>query len=321
MTYPKIMRRRNFLKQSAIAGIAATSITKAFGMVPYTEKGKVLINFGICTDLHHDLIKDGEKRLQAFIEEMNQLKPHFIIQTGDFCMPKEKNRPLMEIWDQFKQPSYHVLGNHDTDGGFTHDQVITFWKATGKYYSFDQNGYHFVVLNGNERPQGDTSQAYPRSIGKEQINWMKKDIENTRLPVIIFCHQGIDNDQDGIKEGSLIRLIFERLNQKAGFNQIRLVFSGHHHEDYHNIYNNIHYIQINSMSYQFSHAEAGDGYASTKDPLWAYVSIYDNGIIKIKGKKSVYPNPENQHSAAGYNGYPTVPYISDRIISLRGDQP
>lgn len=281
------------------------------------ENRKTLLRIGICADLHQDLINDGEKRLQAFIVEMKQLKPGFIIQMGDFCVPKEKNIPLMNIWNQFEGPKYHVIGNHDIDGGFTQDQVVDFWKAKGKYYSFDTNSYHFIVLNGNERPSDDLSKGYPRSITKEQREWMEQDIDATSLPVIVFCHQGIDNDMDGIKEGNLIRLQFERANKKAGFSKVQMVFSGHNHEDYCNVYNKIHYVQINSMSYQFTHPEKGCDFAHCKDSIWAFLTIYTNRTMEIKGKKSEYENGlKAWQNATDYDGNPTVSIISDRTIKI-----
>lgn len=315
------MKRRNFLTKSIIGGLGMTNIfslrasPRGFLAAEPEGKAKDVVNIGICTDLHHDLIKDGEQRLQAFITEMNILKPDFIIQMGDFCVPKSANLPIMNIWNQFTGPKYHVIGNHDVDGGFTQDQVLEFWNAKARYYSFDCNGYHFIVLNGNERPAGDTSKSYPRSILAEQRNWLKQDIDNTAFPVIVFCHQGIDNDLDGVKEGNLIRLIFERANLKAGFKKVQLVLSGHNHEDYLNHYNNINYLQINSMSYQFSHLKNnGYDFALTRDPLWALLTIYNNGTFEVKGKKSIYTVDKNDW--VDYAGYPTVPYISDRVIKI-----
>lgn len=317
------MKRRDFLRQSAMVGAGITILGGTVAaaheqeMSKLTRKGKVLVRFGICADLHHDLIDDGERRLQAFIKEMNAQHPDFIIQMGDLCVPKEKNKPLMVIWQQFKGPKYHVIGNHDRDGGFSFEQVIDFWDAKAPYYSFDRNGYHFVVLNGNERPAGDKSKGYPRSVTKEQRQWMKRDIHATSLPVIIFCHQGIDNDMDGVIEGNILRVTFERINREAGFHKIRAVFSGHHHEDYYNVYNNIHYVQINSMSYQFSHPETGYDFIHSKEPIWGLVSIYDNGIMEIKGKKSTYNGGlDHWDNAPDYDAYPTVPRISDRLIKF-----
>ncbi len=112
------------------------------------------------TDLHHDIMHDSIDRLSAFIKDMNAENPDFIIQGGDFCVPKKENTPLIDVWNQFKGPKYHVIGNHDTDGGYNRDQVVEFWNAKAKYYSFDANGFHIVVLDGNEhnesanRPKG-----------------------------------------------------------------------------------------------------------------------------------------------------------------------
>ena len=174
-------------------------------------------------------------------------------------------------------------------------------------------------MNGNERPEGDTSKAYPRSVSPQQISWLKDDLTKTQLPVIVFCHQGIDNDLDGLKEGNLVRIIFERANQHAGFQKVQMVFSGHHHEDYHNIYNNIHYVQVNSISYQFAHLKNDYAFAHTKDPLWALVTIYKNGEIKITGRQSTYMS--GNENWVGYDGYPTTPKISDRVISIKNTLP
>ena len=313
------MKRRSFITKSIIGGVGITGISKLPVLGKPEEKpgkGRALLTIGICTDLHHDLITDGEARLQSFIKEMNELKPDFIIQMGDFCVPKPANQPLMDIWNQYKGDKYHVIGNHDVDGGFTQDQVVSFWNAKDKYYSFDKNGYHFVVLNGNERPAGDTSKGYPRSITETQRDWLRQDIDSTNLPVIVFCHQGIDNDMDGIKEGAMVRLVFERTNEKAGFKKVQLVLSGHNHEDYLNTYNNVHYLQVNSASYQFSHLkDNGYNFALTQDPLWAVLTIYDNGTMHVKGKQSTYKAGQEKDWVT-YAGYPTVPYISVRVINM-----
>jgi len=64
-------------------------------------KKNIVASIGICADLHQDIIYDAPRRLQAFIDEMNELKPDFIIQLEDFCTPKIENKIIMDIWDQF----------------------------------------------------------------------------------------------------------------------------------------------------------------------------------------------------------------------------
>ncbi|PSL23853.1 metallophosphoesterase family protein [Dyadobacter jiangsuensis] len=316
------MKRRLFLRAATISPLALPDWDVSL------KPGK-RIRFGICADLHNDLVPDGEQRLSAFIETMNDQKPDFIIQMGDFCMPKESNRPLMAIWDRFSGPKYHVIGNHETDGGFNHRQVVDFWQAKGTHYAYDAGGYHFVVLNGNEKNPNNASKGYPRYIGQEQRKWLAEDLAGTKLPTIIFCHQGIDNDLGGIEEAAAVRRIFEKANEQAGFTKVRMVFSGHHHQDYHNLINGIHYVQINSMSYFW----AGESRNKTsydesllkkyphlrsmlryKEPIWALVTIYADGSAEVAGKQSGFMDatPSQVRLTEEESVYPVVPFISTR---------
>ena len=317
--------RRNFLQSIALGSLALTPLNQLAAM-PAIRKTK--IRFGICTDVHQDIMHDGEARLKTFIEDMKTQQVDFIIQLGDFCRPYEKNLPFMNIWNSFPGPKYHVIGNHDNDGGFTHEQVIAYWKANGAYYSFDQNGYHFVILNGNEKnPSKDRPPGYARYIGVTQQDWLEKDLETTTLPTIVCCHQGLDNDMGGIENATQIRLILERAKK------VQLVFSGHHHLDYVNEINGIFYVQINSMSYQW----LGDGYARVryskeidekypwikytvpyKDPIYTIAEIDHRNNFYLKGASTSFvgPSPKELGMTKHDMPYEIVPYISERKIKL-----
>src|SRR5699024_6016999 len=216
------MDRREFLKNSALASFSTGSL---FPSTHFTEHEEYTpLRIGLCADLHQDLIPDAPGRLSAFIDEMEEKKPDFIIQLGDFCQPSPQNKEVMDIWNRFSGPKYHVMGNHDPEGDFTQDEVVDFWKAEGTYYSFDMKGYHFVVLNGNEQnPEHDTPWKYERYISDIQRDWLKNDLRTTDLPVIVFCHQGLDNDEYGIENAMRVRLILERANKAAGFRKVQIV--------------------------------------------------------------------------------------------------
>lgn len=321
------MDRKEFLTKSGLAGG-----TLLFAKFPELNPIPKKVRFGMITDLHHDIMHDGIDRLSAFIKEMNQESPDFIIQGGDFCFPKKGNLPLMEVWNRFKGAKYHVIGNHDTDGGFTREQVVDFWSAKGKYYSFDVNGFHFVVLDGNENNESEyRPKGYARYISPVQLDWLKKDLNDTVLPTVVFCHQGLDNDSGGLENGTQLRYTLEQANKKAGQQKVVLVISGHHHQDYYNYINQIHYVQINSASYQW----LGDNYKESryseevdkshpnikytvpyKDPIWAMIEIEGKGKITIKGKRTVFvgSSPEKLGVKMDDYIYPIVPYISDRKL-------
>jgi len=223
---------------------------------------------------------------------------------------------------------------HETDGGFTREQVVDYWKAQGTYYSFDSKGFHIVVLDGNDEDTSSSRPAgYARFIGKEQLEWLAEDLEKTDLPTIVFCHQGLDNDLGGIHNATESRLVLERANKQADFNKVQVVFSGHHHQDYYNNINGIHYVQINSMSYQwlgedFQHIRYSKEIDEThpwikytapyKEPIWAYVEISADGIFQLKGKKSEFvgPSPKELGVTRDKYGYPIVPHISDKQFKI-----
>ncbi len=288
------------------------------------------LRFGICTDVHKDIMHDADERLQAFIDEAKEKSLDFIIQLGDFCRPYDYNLPFLSIWNQFPGDKYHVLGNHDMDGGFSREEVIQYWKAKGKYYSYDVKGYHFVVLDGNDKSE-KVPNGYARYLGREQLEWLERDLAQSDLPTIVFCHQGLDNDMGGIYNGTEARLVLENANRQSSYKKVRLVFSGHHHQNYHNVINDIHYVQINSMSYhwlggdylQVRYSEEVDKShpwikytVPYQDPIWALVEISSKGKLTIMGRESSFvgPTPEEMGVDKSRYGYPIEAKISDRKI-------
>ena len=135
------MKRRTFLKGSAalVSSIAATWPLRS----EERKKAAGKFSFGVITDVHKDVIHDADGRLRSFVEHMKEERVDFIVQLGDFAVPKNSNDGFLEIWNSFPGPRYHVLGNHDTDGGYSRKQVVAKWGIPDRYYSFDRNGFHF----------------------------------------------------------------------------------------------------------------------------------------------------------------------------------
>lgn len=324
------MDRRLFIKSTSLI-VAGSSIEATAIAADHTPSKFPKIRFGICADLHYDIMPDGLSRINKFIDAMNAEKADFIIQMGDFCKVLPQNKPLLDAWGRFKGPKYHVIGNHDTDGGSTREQVVAFWKMPAKYYSFDQRGYHFIVLDANEG-EAAPSRKYPSTLGHQQLSWLEKDLKSTLLPVMVFVHQGLDSDS-GVENAMKVRYILEQANAHSRNKKVHAVFSGHHHKDYMNVINGIHYIQINSMSNHFigkKHMAASFDEATLekypklrevcpyKEPLWAMVDIDVSGIFTLLGQKSSFlgKSPSERGRARLDDIIPAVPYVSDRKINL-----
>lgn len=322
------MKRRQFI-QTAIGGSAFLILP--INLKAFAKSQKRSLKIGICADIHKDVMHDSDSRLQTFINKAAERDLDFIIQMGDFCRPYDYNREFLSIWDSYKGNKYHVIGNHEMDGGFTRKQVIDFWNVQEQYYSFSKNGFHFIVLDGNDNnPSKDKASCYARFIGQKQLDWLKSDLNSTKLPCIIFSHQTLEENDDGIENRKEIRELFETENKEAGFNKIIACFSGHHHTDYTTKINDIYYIQINSMSYEW----LGDKYQTIryskeidkkypyikytvpyKDPLFAFVEVNAKSI-QIEGIKSSFvgPSPKELGCPERPKNKRIVAEITNRIL-------
>lgn len=302
-----------------------------------------IIRFGLCTDIHNDNAPDGCERLAAFIDRMNEENVDFIIQLGDFCHPIPDNVNFLTIWDRFEGPKYHLLGNHDMD---TCDKrtIMNFIGMEQNYYSFDQGDYHFVVLDANYIKHDGQYLDYEHGnyfrhggeipyVTDEQLEWLKEDLNNTGKRTIIFSHQSLENQWDGIRNRDQLHSILVSANEHAGYSKVIACLNGHNHLDAVTTIDGIHYVEINSMSYQW----LGSGYeciryseevdkqypilkytAPYKDPLFAIVSLRQ-GEMSIEGVQSEFvgPSPLELGHSGMESGHEITPVISSRKLNYK----
>jgi predicted phosphodiesterase len=326
----KLLNKFNRLKQTLIFSLGFSLII--IGCSDFEE-----VIFGVCTDVHPDIMHDATWRMGEFISEMNELKPDFIIQLGDFCQPIESNMEFLSTWESFEGPEYHVLGNHDMDVNIK--QVFMEFTGMEKpYYSFDINSVHFIVLdanfytdstgyidysNGNYYSHGATRCNIP----PDQLNWLKQDLDKTELPTVVFSHQGF------LEEGACLnKEEVRRIFEESG--KVKAAFSGHSHSDFASEINGIHYVMINSMSnhwvgseYQCPgrYSEEINAFrpslkytAPFTDPLYATITVKKDKII-IEGIESSYvpPTPSELGIPEKLYGLELSPRISDRILKFQ----
>lgn len=203
------------------------------------DAGQPAVRFGISTDLHIGKAIGGEAKLRAYVEAMKQWNPDFLVDLGDLATPSVYGRPrtwpeahddqlerLRQCWATIREvpcPVYPTLGNHcvgwirggdeqlrgeDLQPGqhpgedITKQEWLSVTGMSGRYYSFDHGGYHFIVLDANNTvtPEDLTPEqaaAIPPErlddvycIDAAQLAWLADDLESHRAaPKIIFCHQ------------------------------------------------------------------------------------------------------------------------------------
>ncbi len=258
------------------------------------------VKLGMITDLHQDIMHDGQQRLDTFLTAMEQEAPDALVQLGDFAVPKKSNQPLIDSFNAAHSKCLHVLGNHDVDGGFSWQQTMDAWGLEQRYYSRDIGGLRIVVLDGNEPPP-DHAGGYPSHVGPEQLEWLRATLQEHSGPCLVLCHQplagpwAVDNAEE-------VQRILNAASDRG-----LLSVNGHSHIDYLVRAGNIGCLHLNSASYvwvggQFQHRSYSEDIhanhprmASTcpyRDALFTVLTVDpESGTINVQGRDSQWVGP------------------------------
>jgi len=284
-------RRRTVI----IIGITSVLILVSVGLFAKKRK-KPILRFGMITDVHYAdrtpakgrFYDQSLNKLNEFISKMNHEQVDFIVELGDFkdqdVYPNEANTlkyltTVESVFSQFNGPTYHVLGNHDMDG-ITKTQFLERVVNTGipkdkNYYSFNQKGFHFIVLDGNFSADGkdynkDNYTNVESWIPTDQVNWLKEDLKENKLPAIIFIHQLL-GDSKGMKKSAQNAPEVRKILEDSG--KVLCVFEGHVNSERHSVINHIHY-------YSFISTVFGSG---AKNNSYVIAELSKKGDIRIRG--------------------------------------
>jgi 3',5'-cyclic AMP phosphodiesterase CpdA len=312
--------------------------------VQYLKRGILMgsVKFAVFTDLHYEHIHDGYQRLENFIAKVRNLEVDFVIQLGDFCVPKEENRFLLDMLESIGKPNYHVIGNHDSDL-FPRVQTMKFLRMDNTYYSFIYNKVKFIVLDtcfiktdiGYEsyckKNYDKTKDIYP-ILPDYELKWLQNQLNDDSEYYIIFSHHSLENEfaKRGVYNRNEVRDLINRVNDTG--KKVLICANGHDHGDSLIKIGQTYYFGLNSMSYiwfgpQYEHfcypEEVHERYPFLKDlvlykdGLYAIVTITENGGVEIEGLKGQYQNisPGQLGLEGTWNGRSVLPIVS----SLRAE--
>ena len=198
--------RRGFLKCMAWAGtgtlcVLQGGVLKSFALSDVLQhkmghmKGE--LSFVQISDSHIGFNKDANPDVTATLREaiakVNALPttPSFVLHTGDLTQlsKAEEFDTLAESLKSLKTGRiFYVPGEHDVlsdNGEMFHERFGQGTQGDG-WYSFDQNGAHFIglvnVLNLKAGGLGN--------LGNEQLEWLEKDVSGLKssTPIVVFAH-------------------------------------------------------------------------------------------------------------------------------------
>ncbi|GAA5497392.1 3',5'-cyclic adenosine monophosphate phosphodiesterase CpdA [Rubritalea halochordaticola] len=321
------MKRRSALKMLS-TGVVSIALPQEV----LAKLGKInrVVRLGVITDLHHDIMHDGHKRLATFLEEMKKLRPDAILQMGDFAIPKKESQGLVDDFNRAHDTVMHVIGNHDTDLGYSTEQVLKAWGIENRYYHKDVDGLRFFVLDGNDKGSPTHKGGYANYVGSEQLEWLETGLKQYDGPCVIISHQPLGGP-DAVDNAADIQKILSSHKDK-----VVIAINGHTHIDYVVKLGGIHYLHINSASYywvggKYRHESYSKKVhaqhlhlASTcpyKDAVFTTLEFDSHsGVVKVGGKMSEWVGKSPQQldpSKAAKNGEDDmiVPGVRRRVVS------
>jgi 3',5'-cyclic AMP phosphodiesterase CpdA len=296
----------------AIAAASAGIVRNVSAAAAKPASGRV--KFLAFADMHYVpgvFPNDSRERLERILERGKSANSDFAIHLGDFVHDPVKCSDYVKFYGNAGIPTFHTLGNHDTEGCSLARTLDAYGLESG-YYHFDRNGFRFVVLDTNYfRQDGKfvhfeygNYRKIPSSeswtVGEAQYEWLKDVLKNSPWPCVVFMHQSCERESGGMPDWARMRGLFRWVNKHRG-PKVRLVINGHHHTDAFRFIDGIPYLDLNSANYKYyaqrhklypaeyhkSHSAAGNVIA-WDEPISAVITVDASGYLKIEGQKAKY---------------------------------
>ncbi len=231
------------------------------------------------TDLHlfansdalfnHVNTRDTYNQVLSHIQQHYE-NPDIIIITGDLAHDGnlETYQFIADSLKVFSSRVYYVLGNHDNRENANQAYPLPF-LSTETHCLLDN--WQIILVDSNHCPkennyEGEISPAELERIEKLVVNYPHK------WTVIAMHHNVPDHQDRGInielRNHEQVMQHFER------FNTIKLVLSGHVHQDFTINQNGICYFSTPSTGYQ---SLSKSGQITTEAPGYRWLKLYHNG--------------------------------------------
>jgi UDP-2,3-diacylglucosamine pyrophosphatase LpxH len=289
--------RRAFLQQSGLllAGGVIGGVAASQAWAAENDAAQPKLRAGLFTDVHYAdrapagnrYYRESLQKVQEAVGAFNKEGCEVAFELGDLIdeapdVEKEIGylRTIDAEYAKFQGKRNYVLGNHCVYS-LTKEQFIENSGMEKPYYSFDQNGFHFVVLDGCYRADGvdygaKNSHWTDTEIPEAQRDWLKADLAKSTLPTIVFVHQRLDLDKDtpagksyAIKSSKKVRKILKDSGH------VLAVIMGHSHHNFYKELDGIHYCVLRACI-------EGSG---EKKNGYAIADLFADGSIRIRGQR------------------------------------
>jgi alkaline phosphatase len=289
-SFPLSAGRRAMLKGGTLMLASA-----ALGSKPLAaNESQPALRIGLVTDLHYaDKPPAGTRhyrqtmaKLERAAAEFQRHSPDFVVELGDLIDAADSADTEMDYlkrinreFSQLAKQRHYVLGNHCVDT-LTKEEFLGGVEQANSYYSFDQGGFHFVVLDacfrGDGTPYGRKNFTWTDTrIPEAELEWLAADLSANQKPTLVFAHQRLDvSNHHGVNNNAAVRRILETSGN------VLAVFQGHSHRNDLKQIGDIHYCTLVAMV-------EGDGLESNG---YSVLECQRDGTLSLTGfrKQSSY---------------------------------
>ena len=292
-TGEKALTRRAFLERGSLCLAGAAGLAAGPWLARAAARGEdgapAALKVGILTDVHYAdkppsgtrHYRDALGRVEKAVSRLNELRADLAIEVGDLVdaapTAPEELAYLARIdraFEAFKGPRHYVLGNHCVHT-LSKEEFIGHCGAKKPFYSFDQGGFHFVVLDACFRSDGT---PYGRGVApwddsdvpEAERRWLEDDLRKTELDTLVFVHQRVDLDPPSpyaVKSAAAVRKALEASGK------VLAVFQGHHHVNDLREVGGIHYVTLPAVV---------DG-AGEERNAFALLEVHAGGSMRLTG--------------------------------------
>lgn len=253
----------------------------------------------------------GEKGVGEWINSVkalaDELKPAFLIHTGDICYEAGLKRHITDMnTENMGVPVRYVIGNHDyVDGDYGEALFESIYGPV--WYSFDVGNVHYVVTPF--QTGADKKSGYNKN---DRWRWLENDLANTDpdMKVVMFNHTTAPD------ENYVIEFDRKTLDLKE-HNLIAWVF-GHYH------YN---YVENHDGVLNISTARPDCGGIDQSASGTRHIVIDENGTVSTKMHyynfdKSQTVSPQNmlwETTVAGNVLFCDTLYANEKVYTATAD--
>lgn len=223
------------------------------------------------------LMEYAESLLKKLTNKINsEIKPDLTLNLGDLVEDfNDHNKDIINlnyIWDKLKNIEgrfYSCIGNHDLRSMSSRNEVEKIMGYEHSTFSFNIEGMHIVILGtyvNNDLGTAAGGIFKTQFISKEDLNWLKEDLEKNSLPTIVCLHFGVAEDDmkgnwwfESCPEHALLGNRKELKEIIKNDKNILAVFSGHQHWTKHIIEDGVSYYVVGSMTENINNDGIPDG--------------------------------------------------------------